>query len=163
MMDKASSPVPPARRILAIWLAQLAIDRWRLAEGLRAGEGADAAPLALITETAHGPRIAACNPAAGDAGVRAGMMLGDARALYPALAVAPADPASDLALLERLALWAQRWGPWSALDPPDGLIVDVTGVAHLYGGERGLIDDAARRLAARGLEARLQLPRTGSA
>lgn len=163
MMDKASSPVPPARQILAIWLAQLAIDRWRLAEGLRAGEGADARPLALIAETAHGPRIAARNPAAADAGVRAGMMLGDARALYPALAVTSADPASDLALLERLALWAQRWGPWSALDPPDGLIVDVTGVAHLYGGERGLIDDAARRLAARGLEARLAIAPTAGA
>lgn len=90
-------------------------------------------------------------------------MLGDARALYPALTVAPADPAGELALLERLALWAQRWGPWSALDPPDGLIVDVTGVAHLYGGEGALLNDAAVRLAARGLGARLAIAPTAGA
>lgn len=160
MTDKSS---PPARRILAIWLASLAIDRWRLVEGLRRGEGADASPLALIAETAHGPRIAAANPAGRDAGARPGMMLADARALCPGLAVARSDPAGDLALLERLALWAQRWGPWSALDPPDGLIVDVTGAAHLFGGEAALLADAGHRLAALGLAARLSIAPTAGA
>ena len=62
----------------------------------------------------------------------------------------PRDPAGDLAFLERLALWAQRWGPWAALDPPDGLLVDVSAVAHLFGGEARLLADAQARLAARG-------------
>ena len=70
------------------------------------------------------------------------MRLADARALCPELKVAPADPAGDLAFLEDLALWAQRWGPWSALDPPDGLVVDVSAVAHLFGGEERLLADA---------------------
>jgi len=90
-------------------------------------------------------------------------MLTDARAICPALAVAPGDPAGDLAFLERLALWAQRWGPWSALDPSDGVLVDVTGVAHLYGGESALLADADRRLTARGLTARLALASTTGA
>ncbi|MEY4952261.1 MAG: hypothetical protein RL299_685, partial [Pseudomonadota bacterium] len=90
-------------------------------------------------------------------------MLTDARAVCPGLAVGPGDPAGDLAFLERLALWAQRWGPWSALDPPDGLLVDVTGVAHLYGGEEALLADAAHRLTARGLTARLALTSTAGA
>ena len=64
----------PPRRILAIWLARLAIDRWcqeTLArEGCAPGEGPDAAPLALIAETAHGPRIAAANAAGLEAGAR---------------------------------------------------------------------------------------------
>lgn len=144
-------------------MAALAIDRWRLGEGQRPGEGADAVPHALIADTAHGPRIAAANTAGREAGVRVGTMLTDARALCPELAVSPADPGGDLAFLERLALWAQRWGPWAALDPPDGLIVDVSGVAHLYGGERALIADAAQRLAARGLTARLALASTAGA
>ena len=92
------APPPPPRRILSIWLAQLAIDRWRLAQAVRAGEGADAAPLVLIAETAHGPRITAANRAGYDAGAAPGMMLADARAICPALATAPADPAGDLAL-----------------------------------------------------------------
>ena len=54
MTDRSS---PPGRRILAIWLPTLAIDRWRLGEGLRRGEGADAQPFALLAETAHGPRL----------------------------------------------------------------------------------------------------------
>jgi protein ImuB len=154
---------PPGRRILAIWLPTLAIDRWRLGEGLRRGEGADAQPFALLAETAHGPRIAAANSAGHEAGARPGMLLADARALCPALATAPADPAGDLALLERLALWAQRWGPWSALDPPDGLLVDTTGAAHLFGGEDRLLADASARLAGRGFAARVAIAPTAGA
>jgi protein ImuB len=148
---------------MAIWLARLALDRWRLLEGCREGEGPDAEPLTLIAETAHGPLIAAGNRAASAAGARAGMMLADARALCPALAVRPSDPAGDLAFLESLALWAQRWGPRSALDPPDGLLVDITGVAHLHGGEPALLADAAGRCAARGLAARLAIAPTAGA
>ncbi len=102
-------------------------------------------PLVLVTETAHGPRIDAANQAGLAAGARPGMMLADARTLCPQLAVAPSDPAGDLAFLERLALWAQRWGPWSAIDAPDGLLVDVTAVAHLFGGEDRLLADVERR------------------
>ena len=159
----ATTPASASRRILAIWCARLAIDRWRLSEGLAPGEGADAAPLALITETAHGPRIAAANDAGLEAGAQPGMMLADARTLCPELAVAPSDPAGDLAFLEKLALWAQRWGPWSALDPPDGLIVDITGVAHLFGGEEGLLADARAAFARRALAARLAIAPTAGA
>ncbi len=159
----APPPGAASRRILAIWCARLAIDRWRLSEGLAMGEGADAAPLALITETAHGPRIAAANDAGLEAGAQPGMMLADARTLCPQLAVAPSDPAGDLAFLEKLALWAQRWGPWSALDPPDGLIVDVTGVAHLFGGEEGLLADARAAFARRALASRFAIAPTAGA
>lgn len=91
------------------------------------------------------------------------MMLADARTLCPTLAVAPSDPAGDLAFLERLALWAQRWGPWSALDPPDGLIVDITGTAHLFGGEGPMIADAREMLERRRLAARLAIAPTAGA
>ena len=64
---------------------------------------------------------------------------------------------------KKLALWAQRWGPWSALDPPDGVIVDITGAGHLFGGEARLIADARARLAARGLAARLAIASTAGA
>lgn len=153
---------------MAIWCTDLAIDRWRLAEGLTPekavrGEGADAAPLALIEDSAHGPRIAAANAAARAAGAMPAMRLADARTLCPALAVRPADAAGDLAFLESLALWAQRWGPWSALDPPDGLLVDVTGVAHLFGGETALVGDALHLLERRGLAARAALAPTAGA
>jgi protein ImuB len=151
------------RRILAIWLARLAVDRWRQAEGCRRGEGMDAAPLALIAETAHGPRITEANDAGLAAGARPGMPVTDARTLCPQLKVVPADPEGDRAFLERLALWAQRWGPWAALDVPDGLLVDVSAVAHLFGGEAELLADAQSRLAAQGLIARAAIAPTAGA
>ena len=156
-------PIPPPRRILAIWLARLTIDRWRLGEGCGEGQGADAQPVALVTDTAHGPRIDAANRAGLEAGAHPGMRLADARALCPAFQVRPSDPAGDFAFLESLAVWAQRWGPWCALDPPDGLVIDVTGAAHLFGGEATLIADAARALARRGLAARLAIAPTAGA
>lgn len=141
----------------------MAIDRWRLASGLAPEEGADAEPTALITETAHGPRIDAANAAGLAGGARSGMMLADARALCPSLKVAPSDPAGDHDFLEKLAVWALRWGPWSAMDAPDGLLVDVTAVAHLFGGEARLLADARGRFQDRGLAARLAIAPTAGA
>jgi protein ImuB len=171
MMVNASSPVGKSRqitrRIMAIWLTTLAIDRWRQKQldsrDCRSGEGEDVAPLALISETAHGPRIEAANAAGLDGGARKGMALNDARALCPQLQVAPSDLAGDLAFLERLAIWAQRWGPWSAVDAPDGLLIDITAVEHLFGGERALLEEAQALLARQGLSARLAIAPTAGA
>jgi len=162
-LPAASSLPPPPRRVLSIWLWRLAMDRWRLSQGLAEGEGADAAPTALIAETARGVKIAAANAAGLAAGAGPGMMLADARTLCPSLGTAPSDPVGDLAFLEKLALWAQRWGPWSALDAPDGLIVDVTGVAHLFGGEEALLADVRAALLQRRLAGRLAIAPTAGA
>lgn len=148
---------------MAIWCRELALDRWRHSEGCAPGEGADAGPLALIAETAHGPRIEAVNAAARMAGAARGMMLADARTLCPQIAVQPSDPAGDLAFLERFAIWCQRWGPWSAMDAPDGVLVDVSAVAHLFGGERRLLADVAARCRARGLSVSASVAPTAGA
>lgn len=148
---------------MAIWFAQLSVDRWRLGLGCEEGEGADSLPTALITETAHGPRIEGVNAAGHAAGARTGMMLADARTLCPAIQTAPADPAGDLALLEKLCIWAQRWGPWSALDPPDGVLVDITAAAHLFGGEERLLSDVRNAFARRKLASRAAIAPTAGA
>lgn len=119
--------------------------------------------MVLVSETAHGPRIDSANRAAREAGARPGMRLADARTLYPQLQAIPSDPAGDRDTLERLALWAQRWGPWSALDPPDGLLVDVTAVAHLFGGEERLLVDVQAALARGGFAARCAIAPTAGA
>lgn len=150
------------RRILSLWLPDLALDRWRLAADATQA-ALDHGPLVLIADTAHGPRIEAINRHAAAAGAQRGMMLADARTLCPAIATAPADPAADLAFLEKLALWARRWGPWSALDAPDGLLIDVTAVPHLYGGERALLADVNRAFTGRRLTVRAAIAPTAGA
>lgn len=153
---------------MAIWLPKLAIERWRLSDGRTSEEKSRrrevyAKPLVLVSETAHGHRIEAANEAAFAAGSRVGMRLADARTVHPGLLAEPHDGEGDLVFLEKLALWARRWGPWSALDPPDGLLVDVTAVAHLFDGEERLLSDVERKFARRGLTARLAIAPTAGA
>ena len=139
----------------------MAMDRWR--QGAPERRELDGKPLVLIADTAHGPRIEAVNRAGAAAGARVGMMLADARTLCPGIVTAPCDPAGDLAFLEKLAVWAQRWGPWSAMDAPDGLLVDVTAVPHLFGGERKLVADVEAAFARRELAARCAIAPTAGA
>jgi len=111
---------------------------------------AEEAPFATIS-TAGGRRlIAAVNPAAAAAGLAPGMKLADALSFQPGLATAAAEPAADAAALDRLAEWCGRYSPWTAPDgaPGDvgGVKIEITGCAHLWGGEAALAADLARRL-----------------
>ena len=53
--------------------------------------------------------------------------------------------------IERLCDWCSRFTPLAALDGRDGLMLDISGVAHLFGGEAALIEDCRARLAAQGI------------
>lgn len=105
-------------------------------------------------------------------GLTPGLSLADARAQVPALDTTPADPAADVRALTRLARWAGRYTPWTAVDasapedagiPGAGLWLDVTGCAHLFGGEDALLADLSRRLDAAGYTARAGLAATPGA
>ncbi len=82
------------------------------------------------------------------------MKLAQAQALVPGLMVFDADPEGDAAELVRLAEWCLRYAPLAAADVPDGLWIDVSGSAHLHGGEARLLRDLVRRLGDQGLRAR---------
>lgn len=76
------------------------------------------------------------------------MPVTQAQALVPGLAIEEAAPAADTAGLERLALWAlRRYAPIAAADPPDGLVIEATGAAHLHGGEASMLQDMIAKLA----------------
>ena len=93
-----------------------------------------------------------------------GMAASQARALCAELVVHDADPAGDGEALDRLALWALKfYAPIVAADPPDGLVLDVSGVAHLFDGEEAMLADMVARLSAVGLAARAGLAGTWGA
>jgi protein ImuB len=144
-------------RVAFIWLPSLAVERWA-----KASDCAPDDPIVLTVEGTHGPIIHAVTRVAAVRGARPGARLTDARALDPGLVAVPADPAGDQALVERLARWAGRWSPLVEVDG-DGLRLDVTGVAHLFGGEQGLVDDVRGRFAAMGLTARIAIAPTVAA
>lgn len=107
--------------------------------------------------------IAAVNLAAEASGVFPGQRLADARALTLALEVAEHDPAGDAKALERLAAWCGRYTPSVACDGRDGLFLDVTGCAHLFGGEEAMLADLSARVAAMGFAVRAGLAETPGA
>jgi protein ImuB len=102
----------------------------------------------------------AMNDAAARLGLKSGLALADARAMYPTLTVADADAQADRRLLEAVADWCDRYTPLVGLDPPDGLTLDITGCAHLFGGEKAFCADIVQRLARQGLTARAAIADT---
>ncbi len=82
------------------------------------------------------------------------MNLADARALVPGLIVADAEPDADAKALASLSDWCNRYSPWCAPDGADGIRLDITGCAHLFGGEAAMLADMVRRLRAFGISAR---------
>ena len=104
------------------------------------------APFALVEKQKGAMRLAAVNRAALALGLAPGLSLADARARLPDLGVADLDPRADADWLERIADGCDRYTPMVALDPPDGLILDISGCAHLFGGEAALRQDLVARL-----------------
>ncbi|SFH77002.1 Y-family DNA polymerase [Albimonas pacifica] len=152
-----------SRRILCLWLPRLAAERElrRPASAhLRLGE-AEAA-FAVAEEGPAGLRLISCNAAAEAAGLAPGMGLADARAIHPALATRMRDRLGEARFREGLSRWAGRFSPWVAPEtPPDtpelagegGLALDVTGCAHLFGGEAEMAARMVEELEALGLTA----------
>ena len=74
------------------------------------------------------------------------MKLATAQAMRRGLEVREADPLGDAAALARLAVWCLGFSPLTSADAPDGLWIDATGCAHLFGGEQALLGAIATRL-----------------
>jgi protein ImuB len=75
-------------------------------------------------------------------GLAAGMTLADARARCPTLVTHPADPPADARELDRLLEAMRHFTPMVAPDAPDGLILDISGCTHLFGGAQALARQA---------------------
>lgn len=121
----------------------------------------------LVAPGAGGARLVALNEAARAAGLTQGELLSNARSKAEGLMVADADFAADRAALADLGLWCQRYTPlvmaWDDANGADGLYLEVSGSAHLFGGEAGLLRDLALRLRDFGLRPRLAIADTPGA
>ncbi|HEU0100237.1 MAG TPA: DUF6504 family protein [Allosphingosinicella sp.] len=108
--------------------------------------------------------VAAASPEARALGLHPGMAVSQARALVAGLDVRDHDPAADADLLQRLALFAaRRWTPRAAVSPPDGLFLDLSGVAHLFGGEERMCRRMIAFCERSGLAARIAVAGTPGA
>ena len=132
------------------------ISQYRTAPG-------DDVPVVLSCEGSHGPVVHCLNQTAKSRGIKVGNRVVDAQAIHPDLHIEAADLDGDQALMQRLVHWARRWCPWTAQDGADGLVLHVTGVAHLFGGEAAMLRDMVQRFAMQGLTAKVALAPTRGA
>src|SRR6516165_9616179 len=143
-----------------LWLPRWPIDRLHLSHRKGSAAPAEKVPFATVADAAGQRLLAAVNPAATAAGMAPGMPLADALSFLPGLATAPAKPVEDAAALRRLAEWCGRYSPWTAPDGADGVRIEITGSAHLWGGERALAADLAARLDRRRVASRIVIADT---
>ncbi|MBI1685187.1 DNA polymerase Y family protein [Caulobacter hibisci] len=115
-------------------------------------------PIVMVGRVGRRRAVAHMNLAAAQAGLRIGQAIAHATALVPGLVLHDLDPLADQAALHRLALWAQKlYSPTVAVDGDDGLVIDASGCAHLFGGEEKMLIDLRARLAKAGFVAQVAI------
>ena len=148
-------------RTLATVVARVCRDE---EDGRQEEANRDEPPLVTTRKVGSRIEVAAANATARALGIGPGTALTMARAQVTGLEVREADPDGDAAALAALAeLLARRWAPTVAITDTDGLFVDLTGVAHLYGGEARFCRKLLRLLARHGVVARVAVADTAGA
>jgi protein ImuB len=115
----------------------------------------------VLRTSSHGRMvITAANAVANQKDIHKGMVLADARAIVPALEVQDDKPDLIIKLLTRLAEWCIRFTPVVGIDPPDGLLLDVSGCSHLWNGDLPYVAEIVKKLNSRGYDVRVAMADT---
>ncbi|MGX9355643.1 Y-family DNA polymerase [Roseobacteraceae bacterium S113] len=146
------------RRILSLWFPRLGAER--LLRQMRQQTDGDGLALAIVESIGNAERLSSLSPAASAAGLSRGLSLRDACAVCPTLETRRRNPHAEAQFLTVLARWANQFSPWVTRDGDDGLLMDVTGCAHLFGGEPGMTAQIAASAQRLGLSLRLGLADT---
>lgn len=123
-----------ARRVLCLWFPRLAAERL-----MRMERGMEGGPLVVLQDVKNRQVIVSLNAEAEQAGLMAGQTARDAQAICPSAHIRLANPQAEQLQLNALRRWAGKFSPWVAAEPPAGLILDISGCAHLFGGEEPLL------------------------
>ena len=120
-------------RYISIWFRHLLTDGYALGQ-----PSLKDIPFVMAAPERGRMVIRASNVSAETDGVVVGMAVADARAIFPALHVVDAFEGTENELLEMLGEWCLRYTPDVSIDVPDGLILNISGGPHLWGGERAV-------------------------
>jgi protein ImuB len=144
-----------SQRLLCLWLVRLSTDRIE-----RSRDAAPQAPLVIYGKRGNTDILIGVGDAAERLGLHTGLALAQARAMHPSLEAIAEDTEAGASLLESIADWCLRYTPLAACNPPDGLLLDIGGCAHLYGGEAALAADLGQRLTCAGFAYRIAIAGT---
>ena len=149
-----------ARRILSVWFPRLGAERLLRHDPPQEKAALGDAPFAVVRETGQMQVISSVSEAAQKAGVHVGQPLRDAHAMCGHLVTRLQNPQAEAAFLRSLTRWAGRFSPWISAEEPDALLMDISGCAHLFGGEAALVQEMVTAAANLGLTARCGLADT---
>ena len=148
-------PLMSKRRTLSLWFPRLGAERL-----MRAERGLLDGPLAVVGEAGNMQVVTSVNAAAGAVGLHPGQPVRDAHAMCAGLVTRRRNVPTEAAFLTALRRWAGKFSPWVAEEAPDGLVVDLSGCAHLFGGEAALLGVVETDCTDMGLSVRLGLADT---
>ena len=137
------------KRFVSIWFRHLLTD-WHV----RRQPALQNMPFVLAAPVHGKMMITSASPAAEAQGIRADMPLADAKAIVASLQVFDDQPERGAQLLNALGEWCIRYTPVVGVHLPDGLILDVSGCTHLWGGERPYLKEIITKLRAIGYDVR---------
>ncbi|RCH56350.1 DNA polymerase Y family protein [Mucilaginibacter hurinus] len=146
------------KRYMAIWFRHLVTD-WLMLGRPQLRE----VPFVCVMPEHNRIVVTAASHRAEAEGIFAGMAAADAKAITTNLKVLDAIPGKEAKLLRQLGLWCIRYTPLVTVDKPDGLLLDITGCAHLWGGERGYLKEIVLKLRSRGYDTRAAIADTAGA
>lgn len=137
------------RRILSLWFPRMGADRL-----LRQMRGDPAMPFAVVATQGAAQMLHSLSAGASAAGLVRGQPLRDALAMCPDLVTRLRNPQAEAGFLTSLRRWAGKYSPWVGIAGEEGLCLDITGCAHLFGGEEGLLASVDADCAGLGLTVR---------
>lgn len=146
------------RRILSLWFPRLAAERV-----LRLQRQALPQPFAIAGDRGGAMVLVSLCALAEAAGLRPDQPLRDATAMCPGLLTRAEAPAAEAMFLSALRRWAGKFSPWVAEEPQAALMLDLTGCAHLFGGEAALLAQVEEDCSRLGLSVRAGVADTAGA
>lgn len=144
-----------AKRYAVLWFPFLLTDWYTKYNPQQAGT-----PFVFATPVRGRMCVSAVNPLAAQFGVVPNMVVADARAAIPKLGVLQDKPLRKEKLLKEMGLWCMRYTPFVSVDTTDFLILDITGCAHLWGGEETYLQEIHLQLKQKGYEVRIGIAST---
>jgi protein ImuB len=144
-----------SKRFVSIWFLHLQTDWFTLRRPIL-----HEVPFVLASADHGRMVITSANALAQSYGIDTGMVVADARAIIPSLEVLDDKPELPGKLLNSIARWCIRYTPLVAIDPSDGLILDATGCAHLWGSETLYLKNITTRLNGSGYKVRAAIADT---
>ena len=94
----------------------------------------------VVSSASHRPDVLVANQAAKQRGIVAGLSIAAALALDSEISIRLRDECAEAAALRNIALWAGQWTSTISIEPPAGVLLEVSACLNYFGGLESLLN-----------------------